>query len=64
MPTFYVTFKIDARYVAEVKDAKDLDEAREKARDMFCEADFGEAEDIGAEEIIVEDEKGNFVWER
>lgn len=60
---YYVTFKVDARYVAAV-DADDLEEARKKAREAFFDADFGVAEDIDGEYIIVEDEKGNYLWER
>lgn len=59
---YYVTFKIEARYVTKVE-ADDVDEARDKAIDEYLDADFGEARDIEAEPIIVEDEKGNFVWE-
>ena len=61
--TYYVTYKIDARYVAEVE-ANDLDEARAKAKEEFNDADFGAAVDIDGDDIIVEDELGNFVWER
>lgn len=60
--TYYVTFKIDARYVAEVE-ANSADEARDIAIDKYIDADFGEAHDIDAEPIIVEDESGNYVWE-
>lgn len=60
--TYYVTFKIDARYVAEVE-ANSADEARDIAIDKCIDADFGEAHDIDAEPIIVEDENGNYVWE-
>lgn len=60
---YYVTFKIDARYIAEVE-ANSLEEALEKADDAYMDADFGVAEDIDGEAIIVEDEKGNYVWER
>lgn len=60
---YYVTFKIDARYVAEVE-ADNLAEARRKAGEEFCDADFGVAEDIDAEDIMVEDENGNYLWER
>lgn len=61
--TYYVTYKIDARYVVEVE-AKNLEEAMEEAESMYYDADFGEAEDIDGNPIIVEDEKGNFVWEQ
>lgn len=60
--TYYVTFKIEARFVAGVE-ADSLEEARKKAEEAFSDADFGAATDIDGEPIIVEDEKGNFVWE-
>ena len=58
---YYVTYKIDARYIAEVE-ADNLDEAMEKAEEEFIDAYFGSAEDIDGEKIIVEDENGNYVW--
>lgn len=60
---YYVTYKIDARYVAEVE-ADNLDDAKAKAEEKFVDADFGVATDIDGEDIIVEDEHGNFIWER
>jgi phosphomannomutase len=60
---YYVTYKIEARYIAEVE-ADNLEEAMEKAESEYMDADFGVAEDIDGEAIIVEDEAGNFVWER
>ena len=60
---YYVTFAIDARYVAKVE-ADSPEEAIHNARDKFIDADFGEAEDIDGEEIIVEDNNGNYVWEK
>ena len=60
---FYVTFKIDARYVAEVE-ASNVEEAKKKASEAFSDADFGAAEDIDGEVIVVEDENGNYVWEK
>lgn len=60
---YYVTFKVDARYVAEVE-AENIEEARKKATDSFQDADFGRAEDVDGEEVIVEDEDGNYVWEK
>lgn len=35
-----------------------------KAEESYMESDFGAAQDINGEPIIVEDESGNFVWER
>ena len=63
MEDYYVTFKLDARYIAHVR-AKNKEEALKKAEDKYINADFGEATDIDGEPIIVEDEKGNFVWEK
>ena len=61
--TYYVTYKIDARYIAEVE-ADNLEEAKNKALDKYQDADFGEAVDIDGEAIIVENERGNFIWEK
>lgn len=60
---YYVTYKVEARYIAEVE-ADSIKEARRKAIEEFYDADFGVAEDIEGEDIIVEDENGNYVWER
>jgi phosphomannomutase len=60
---YYVTYKIDARYVAEVE-ADNIKEALEKAESEYVDADFGVAQDIDGESIIIEDENGNFAWER
>lgn len=61
--TYYVSYKIDARYIAEVE-ANNLEEAMQKAEENYIDADFGAAQDIEGEPIIVEDESGNFVLER
>lgn len=60
---YYVTFKIEGRYVVGVR-ANSIEKAIELARDQYCDADFGELTDIEGEEIIVENENGNFVWEK
>ena len=60
---YYVTYRIDARYVAEVE-AENLEEAKKKAEDDFCDADFGASHNIDGEVIIVENENGDYVWER
>lgn len=60
---YYVTYRIDARYVTEVE-ADSLEEAKKKADEEWCDADFGASQDIDGEPIIVEDQDGNFVWER
>lgn len=63
MNTYYVKFKIDAQYIAEVE-ANSIDEAIRLSKEKFCDADFGMAEDIDGNPIIVEDEDGNFIWEK
>lgn len=60
---FYVTYKINARFVAAVT-ANDLEDAKKAAEAAYMDADFGEAADIDGEPIIIEDERGNFVWEK
>ena len=60
---YYVTYKIDARYIVEVE-ADSLEEAMEKAESEYIDADFGVASDIDGEAIIVEDENENYVFER
>ena len=60
---YYITFKVDARYIAGV-DAENIEDAKSKALEAFQEADFGDAEDIDGDAIVVEDEKGNYVWEK
>lgn len=60
---FYVTYKVEARFIAEVE-AADVEEAKKKAESDYIDADFGAAEDINGEQIIVEDENGNYVWEK
>lgn len=60
---YYVTHKISARYIVGV-DATDIEEARKKAEEEFSEADFGEASDIDGDIIIIEDENGNYVYEK
>ena len=61
--TYYVTFRVDSRFVAAV-DAASVEEALKEAQGRFSDADFGEAEDIDGEPIIAEDEAGNYVWEK
>lgn len=60
---YYVTYKIDARYVAAVE-ADSLEEAMKKAEYKYYDADFGEARDIDGEAIMVEDENENYIFEK
>ena len=59
----YVTYKIDARYIAEVE-ADNLEDALKKAHREYLDADFGEVEVVDCETIIVEDENGDLIWEK
>lgn len=58
--TYYVNFVIDARFCAEVK-GSDLKNLIQNATNAFCDADFGEATDIDARAVSIEDEDGNFI---
>lgn len=61
--TYYITFKVEARFEASV-DADSIEEAMQKAQGRFADADFGEAVDIEGEPIIIEDENGDYLWEK
>lgn len=60
---YWVSFKIEGRYVAAVE-ANNVNEAIEKAKDEYIDANFGELQDIDGEPIIIQDENDNFVWEK
>lgn len=60
---YYVTFALDARYIAEVE-ADNLEDAMKKADEEYMNADFGAAQDIDGKKVTVEDEDGNYVWEQ
>lgn len=60
---YYVTYRIDARYVAEVE-ADSIEQAMQEATLEYYDADFGIASDIDAEMVIIEDQDGRFVWEK
>ena len=59
----WVTMKVEGRFIAKVF-AKNTETAIEQANTKYQHADFGELADIDSEAIIVEDEKGNFVWSK
>lgn len=61
MKDYYVTYTIRSRYTANVK-ANSIEEAMEKAEEMFCDADFGESEDIEGKVIKIEDEMDNTTY--
>ena len=62
----YVTFKIEGRYIAEVKTNTQMsqEEVLKAAEDMYTDADFGELEDIEGDAIMIEDEIGNYLYEK
>lgn len=60
---YYVTYKIDAKYEAFV-DAETIEEAKEKAKEKYWNANFGECHHIKGERIYVEDENGNIFREK
>ena len=60
---FWVTYKIDGRFVAEVE-ATSVEEALQEAEAEYMDTDFGKLADISGTAIIVEDENDNYVWEK
>lgn len=60
--TYYVTYSIKAHYVAEVS-ANSLEEAKEKAKATYRDADLGELQHIENESIMVENGYGEVIWE-
>ena len=59
---YWVTFKVDARYTAEVA-ASNYEEAIKKAEEKYLDADFGEIEVVSGEPVAVEDGQ-DIVYER
>lgn len=60
---YYVTYKIEARYVAAVE-ADNLEDALKKAHYEYLDADFGKVEVVDCETVVVEDENGDYIWEK
>ena len=60
---YYVTFKIDGRFVTEVE-AESVEKAIEEATYEYQDADFGKLEIIDGEAVCAEDPDGNFVFEK
>ena len=61
MKIYYVTIKVDARYVAMVE-ADSVEEARRLGEEKFSTANLNECEVVEGEPIIVSDED-DIVWE-
>lgn len=60
---YWVTIKVDGRYVTQVV-ATSVDEAKGLAESRFADVNLDPLEVVESECIIIEDAKGNFVWEK
>lgn len=60
---YYVTYAINAVYVAEVN-ANSLEEAKIEAEATYRAADLGELQHIKNEPIMVENGYGECIWEK
>lgn len=60
---YWVTIKVDGRYVTQVM-ATSVDKAKELAESRFADVNLDPLEVVGSECIIIEDDKGNYVWEK
>lgn len=60
---YWVTIKVDGRYVTQVM-ATSVDEAKGLAESRFADVNLDPLEVVESECIIIEDAKGNFVWEK
>jgi hypothetical protein len=60
---YFVTFRIDGRFVAKVT-ATDLETAKKEAIEYYQDADFGVLECVDSDIVVVEDEQGNYVYEK
>lgn len=61
--TYSVTFAVEGRYTVDVE-ACDLEEAKAKAQTYFDAEWFGDLEFVDSDLIAVEDEAGNFIFEK
>lgn len=60
---YWVTRRVDARVVISVE-ANSIEEALEKSEEKMMDFEFNDLDEIVDDyPIVVEDEKGNFVWE-
>lgn len=60
---YYVTLRVDARYVTDVV-ANSIEEAKELAMDAWMDCDIGDLKDTTGEVVIIENENGDFVYEK
>jgi len=62
----YVTFRVDGRYVAEIPcgETINVEDVIKKAVSHYENADFGVLSVIDGEPVMVEDDHGNYLWEK
>lgn len=60
---YYVTLRVEARYITKVE-ANDIDEAKRLAMDNWIGADIGDLEDTTGEVVVIEDEMGDYIYEK
>ena len=60
---YYVTLRVEARYITKVE-ANDIDEAKQMAMDNWIGADIGDLEDTTGEVVVIEDETGDYIYEK
>ena len=60
---YYVTLRVEARYITKVE-ANDIDEAKQMAMDNWIGADIGDLEDTTGEVVVIENETGDYIYEK
>lgn len=60
---YYVTLRVEARYITKVE-AHDIDEAKQLAMDNWIGADIGDLEDTTGEVVVIENETGDYIYEK
>jgi len=60
---YYVTLRVEARYITKVE-ANDIDEAKQLAMDNWINADIGDLEDTTGEVVVIENETGDYIYEK
>lgn len=61
--SYYVTLRVEARYITKVE-ANDIDEAKQLAMDNWIGADIGDLEDTTGEVVVIENETGDYIYEK
>ena len=61
--TYYITFKVEGRYVAPVE-ADSLEQAKKLGEQEMWVANLNEMDFVETELVMVEDEKGDYLYEK